>query len=118
MNIGIDMIEISRFIDIENNKDMMNDIFTKNEQKYITSKNNNAETISGIYAAKEALLKAIKKDINKYKLNDIEINHDKNNAPYITLYNDILNDYKDSKFEVSISHDIDYVVAVVIDIKK
>ena len=114
MNIGVDIIKSDRFNELINNDVFLTKYFTKKEINYIKSRDNNLMTIAGIYAAKEALLKSLKKGINNYSLIDIEINHDENNAPYINLYNDIKYDYKNKKFDVSISHDGNYVIATVI----
>ena len=109
---GIDIVKIERFDTLKNNSSLMKSIFTENEIKYINSRNNNSSTIAGLYAAKEAFLKAIKKGINDYSLKDIEISHDNNNAPFIIL-NNLLKD-KYSNYSVSISHDGEYAIASVI----
>ena len=108
---GIDLIKIDRFKDLITNERFMNDNFNINEINYI---NNNIETLSGLFSAKEALLKALKKGINNYSLKDIEVIHDDNNAPDIILHNDLYDLYKDYNISVSISHDNDYAVAIVL----
>lgn len=112
MSIGIDLVYINRFNNL--NENMIKNTFTDNELNYIKSRNYNISTMAGIYAAKEAFLKAIKKGINNYSLKDIEIYHNDNNAPFIEIHGDLENDYQNIKFDVSISHDNEYAIATVI----
>ena len=114
MSIGVDIVNINRFKKLQINENFMNKFFTSNELNYIKSKDNNTATIAGLYAAKEAFLKSIKMGINNYPLADIEINHNDNNAPYISLHNEIKNNFNYKNIEVSISHDGDYAIATVI----
>lgn len=114
MNIGIDMVLITRFDKIKNDTDRMNKIFTNEELQYILKTNYNSATMAGIFASKEAFFKSIKKGINNYSIKDIEILHNKNNAPYVKLHNSLFNDFANKSFDVSISHDGDYAIAIVI----
>lgn len=107
---GIDIVQISRLDKLKINDNFMKKIFRDNELNYIKKHNNSSKTIAGMYAAKEAFLKAIKKGINDYALIDIEIIHDSNSAPYILLHNTLDNsNYK--SISISISHDGDYAIA-------
>ena len=109
---GIDIVKIDRFKDIKNKTALFNNIFNENEIKYIENANYNINTIAGLFAAKEAFLKAIKKGINDYSLKDIEISHNEDNAPFIILHNDLSKLYDSKCFSISISHDGDYSVAI------
>ena len=113
-SIGIDLIKNSRFNDLINNKSFLNKVFNNNELDYIKQSNYSINTISGLYAAKEAFLKAIKKGINNYSLKDIEVIHDNNNAPSIILHNELNKLYNDYNISLSISHDGDYTTAIVL----
>ena len=110
---GIDMINIHRFQDLMRKEKFMNSIFTKEELNYIEKSNFNVSTIAGIFAAKEAWLKALKQGIQNYIMTDIEILHNQNNAPYILLHNQIKKDFPIENLSLSISHDGDYAIAVV-----
>ncbi len=112
-SIGIDLIKNDRFEKLKNNNKFMNNNFNKSELEYFENANMNNTTIAGIYAAKEAFLKAIKKGINNYSLKDIEILHDDNKAPYIKLHNELDKLYKNN-ISLSISHDGDYTTAIVL----
>ena len=107
---GIDLIKIDRFNNLINNDRFMNDNFNINEIKYI---NNNTQTLAGLFSAKEALLKALKKGINNYSLKDIEIIHDENKAPSFIFHNE-LEYLNSSNISLSISHDGEYAISVVL----
>ena len=113
MEVGIDLVEISRFKDKLSNTSFISSIFNQQEIEYI-SKHNSLDTIAGLFAAKEALLKALKKGINNYSLKDIEITHDDNNAPSIILHNNLKNDFDIKHISLSISHDGNYATAIVL----
>lgn len=109
---GIDLLEINRFENLKTNKTFMNNNFTKKELSFFKKCNYNNSSIAGLYCAKEAFLKAIKKGINNYSLKDIEISHEENNAPFIILHNS-LKDFKAGSIALSISHDGNYATAIV-----
>lgn len=60
------------------------------------------EHLAGLWAAKEAVVKASLKPVRK--LTDVKINHDKSGKPSAST--------NQVKFEISIAHDGDYAVAV------
>lgn len=110
---GVDIVKIDRFNNIENNNTLLNKIFNEREIEYIKKRKYNIHTISGMFAAKEAFLKSLKKGINDYSLRDIEISHNEENAPFIILHNILNEKYDSNKFSLSISHDGDYSLAFV-----
>lgn len=109
---GIDLVSIKRFEKFIDNESFLNSIFNTEEIIYI-KKHKKLDTIAGMFAAKEAMLKSIKKGINNYSLKDIEILHDDNNAPYIVLHGKLKEDYEIENISLSISHDGNYAVAIV-----
>jgi holo-[acyl-carrier protein] synthase len=109
---GIDLVEINRFEKLINNNTFLNNNFNDSEIKYI-NEHNSLSTIAGIYASKEAMLKALKKGINNYSLKDIEISHDITGYPFIILHNNIKNDFNLKDISLSISHDGAYAIAIV-----
>ncbi len=113
-SVGIDLIYVKRFDKLKNNITFLKRVFTDDELEYIKKKNFNNETMAGIFCAKEAFLKSIKKGIDSYSLKDIEIIHNENNAPLILLHNDLFNTYKNCNISLSISHDKDYATAIVL----
>lgn len=107
---GIDIVKIDRFDKIKHKSDFLNKYFCENEISYIESKNFNSDTIAGIFAAKEAFLKALKKGIDYCPLNDIEIAHN-NGVPFIVFHNNSSVDI--NNMSLSISHDGNYAIAIV-----
>lgn len=110
---GVDIVKVSRFNDIKENNTLLNNIFNESEIQYIKLRKYNINTIAGMFAAKEAFLKSIKKGINHYSLKDIEISHNEDNAPFIILHNQLKELFDNNNFSLSISHDGDYAVAFV-----
>lgn len=98
--IGIDIVKISRMENSIKSSAFMNKVFTESEREYCKK----AESLAGIFAAKEAYFKALGEGI-KLPLTQIEVLHDSNGKPY-------LNGIENS--DMSISHDGDYAVATVI----
>ncbi|WP_099320666.1 NAD(P)H-hydrate dehydratase [Anaerococcus sp. Marseille-P3625] len=99
--IGIDIVEIKRFSFKKN----IIKIFTKEELDYASSKANYCQSLAGIFAAKEACLKAYGLKISSIIRKKIEIRHI-NNIPILYI------DSVKTNASISISHDGDYAVAV------
>lgn len=115
ISVGTDIIEIDRFKDIENIDKFLEKNFSKNEQNYIKTKKNKFETIAGIFACKEAVMKAFKKGIFTFSLTKVEILKDENNAPYVFINEEISNllkEFNASEICVSISHSKNYATSV------
>ncbi|MBQ9716030.1 MAG: holo-ACP synthase, partial [Clostridia bacterium] len=95
-------------------KDLCKRVFTEDEANYIISKKNPVYTAAGIFAAKEAVVKALGTGfVSDVTYKDIEICHNTQGAPFVLLKNKakaILLD-KGEEIFVSISHDGNYAVA-------
>lgn len=105
MNIGIDLISIDKFrrIKISDFKHWKH-VFSEQEWKYaFTHKVKSAERLSGIFAAKEAAMKAFGKTGVKNFLKFL-VSHKNDGAPLLNL----------PGYKLSISHDSKSAVAVVI----
>ena len=116
---GIDMVKVSRIEKIIETKGdkFYSRILTPNEIDYIYFKNENPQTISGLFASKEAVAKLLGRGIGIVNWKDIEILHDKHNKPYIVLHNEGENLRKElgiDRIHLSISHEKDYAIAMVI----
>ena len=112
--IGTDIIEIQRISKaIERNSNFIKKVFTENEQQYFKTRNNNKHTIAGIFAAKEAVSKALGTGIRGFGLRDIEILHDNLNKPLVNLNLKVIekNNLKKYKLHLSISHSNDNAIA-------
>ncbi len=113
IGIGTDIVEISRFMNIKQN--VIEKIFTPTEIVYISRKK--VETLAGIFAAKESVAKCFGCGFGKFSIRDIEILHNKKNAPLVKLHNAALKFSQQLKvinIKVSISHCKDFAVAFAI----
>jgi len=110
-NIGIDVINIERFRKKEytKNKKFYQKIFTNSEIKYCLEFKNSSEHFAGKFAIKEAVRKSVKE---KIPFNKILTMH-KNSKPRIVLKMKL-----NYEFLVSVSHESNMAVAIVIALKK
>lgn len=100
--IGIDVLEIERVKDFENNENLLQKVFTQSEIEYIKKFKDPKERIAGFFCAKEAVLKALGCP-KTLSMIDIEVLHNKNGSPYIN-FTDKLKSLNIKKIEISISH--------------
>ena len=110
IGIGVDIVEINRFQEkpFEKNENFYKKIFSESEIKYCLQKKNSAETFASKFAIKEAVIKAIKKQIDFL---DILTNYS-DLKPVVSLQND-----HTYNFLVSTSHEKLYAIATVISEK-
>lgn len=104
--VGIDLVYIPRYLDLVDNQDFLQKILTINEQELFHSFDHpqrKLEFLCGRYALKEAYAKALKLGIGKIDFLDFEVLKDESGAPMCNHNN----------VEVSLSHDGDYVIAIV-----
>lgn len=116
MRVGIDIVKVVRFEKLIDKNSFLEKYFTPQEKEYIFSRPNPAETMAGIYASKEAFLKAVGIGIGGgINLCDIEVLHDHNRRPFIKLTEaiNLENFSKDfQNIDISISHTNDTAVAI------
>ena len=103
--IGIDIVSISKFIDKSKSEYFIKRIFTENELLYAYSKTDINKTLAGIFAAKEATVKAFNLNLAYILRKKIEILHI-NSIPVLSINQSIINS------DLSISHDEDYAIAI------
>ena len=110
--MGIDLIGITKVEKIleRHGEKFLEKVFTDDEIKYIEEKHFIPQTVAGIYAAKEAMLKELGTGIGEYSLKDVEVFHDEKGRPYGKA--------GDKLFDISISHEGDYGVAVALLMEK
>ena len=109
--IGIDIIDIKRFrkIPYAKNKRFYQRNFQQSEIDYCLKYRQPAQHFAGKFAIKESIIKAISE---KIAMIDIEVSH-VNSKPTIRLPDN----YQEYSFLVSLSHEKDFAVAVVISKK-
>lgn len=98
--IGTDIVLVSRIEKSIKSERFLRSVYTEREIEHCKS----SESFAGIFAAKEALLKAKGSGI-KSRLCEYEVLHDELGKPY---FNGVEN------CDVSVSHDGDYAIASVI----
>ena len=111
--IGTDIVDVKRIrASIENySAKFVNKIFSLEEQEYCNSKSNPEIHYSGRFAAKEAIIKAIKSSgfDQEFSFNNIKIINYSDGSPYVKL------DFKfKGDIKVSISHTQKHAVAFAI----
>lgn len=112
---GIDIIEIDRIKRaVERHPNFLNKHFTEVENLYFMSKKNSPQSISGYFAAKEAVSKALGTGFRSFRFIDIEIEKDSLNKPFVNLYGNakkIAQEKHIGNIHLSISHSREYAVA-------
>lgn len=110
--IGCDIIEVSRIEHLLNQNRFLEKVYTPHEQKYIQSKT--AHTAAGLWAAKEAVSKALGTGFNGFVMKDIEIINNRNGQPQVVLCNGAkatAEKLKIKQIYISISHEDKQAVA-------
>lgn len=102
--LGIDIVEISRIKKLmDENEKFLHKVFNEDEIERIKERKEPYERAGGIFAAKEAVAKALGTGIGKVSFKDIKIKYNED-SPYAEVF--------DMKFDLSISHERSYAVAV------
>ena len=118
MKLGTDIIEIARIEQAVAKDTFDKRVYTAHELDYAKSRGKQkAASLAGMYAAKEAFVKALGIGFRQGTFQDIEIRRDEYGAPFIQLsgvFKDIFDQKGFTSLELSISHCRDYAVATVI----
>ncbi|RQD67407.1 MAG: holo-[acyl-carrier-protein] synthase [Tindallia sp. MSAO_Bac2] len=86
VSVGTDLIEISRIKKaIEKNNSFLQRILTAEEQEQFAARGSKAETVAGMFAAKEAVAKVLGTGIGKVSWHEIVILKDPEGAPFVKL---------------------------------
>ena len=110
--IGLDLCEISRMERLAGDDWFLNRYFTGDEIAYIRTKGKSAaQTMAGIFAAKEALTKALGTGIT-FDLKEIGISHDEAGMPGYSLAGRAEELGGGNRFWLSITHDGGIAAAV------
>ena len=114
-SVGIDIEEVSRLRFSAKNSRFLGRVFTRDEISYYRSEGKGAQSLAGMYAAKEATIKALSQlESLEYSLNDIEIGHEKG-IPFVKkLRHGGAAIAKHFEFSLSIAHTRNEAVAVVV----
>ncbi len=107
MKIGIDIVEISRFSEMEHRDAFLKRVFTPGEIDYFFKKKNCYESMAGFFAAKEAFSKYLGSGMRGFGWKDIEIVHTVLGKPELRFLGEPM------AVDLSISHSNLVAVAVV-----
>lgn len=112
--LGIDLCEIARMEKLMADDRFMKRWFTPDEIRYVNSKGKGAaQTLAGLYAAREALAKALGSGID-FDLKEAEICHTPAGSPYFRLSGSLAERTSDCRVLLSITHDGGVAAAVCI----
>lgn len=117
---GIDLVKVARIeADVRRSgRSFLDRVFSPEEQAYCNAKRMKFEHYAARFAAKEALLKALKLRPRKgQKLSDIEVRRFPTGKPYIALGGPVrrrLRIPQDAQLELSLAHEREYAIATVV----
>ena len=119
MRLGTDIIEIERIKKaIDRSERFRQRVYTEREIAYCESKRTGSyQSYAGIYAAKEAFLKALGTGLRYGSWHDIEVCHDEFGAPSLIItgaFKKIMQERMYTESIVSISHCRSYAMSTVI----
>lgn len=118
MHIGIDIIEIERIANAVKRPSFIHRVFTEREQAYCKGRGKQQyASMAGIYAAKEAFLKALGTGLRYGSWQDICVIHDEWGAPQLEcsgVFGQMVEERNITKIRLSISHCHAYAVANVV----
>ena len=116
--IGIDTVSIARMTTSIQREGFISKVFSKTETAYCNAASKKEQHYAVRFAAKEAFLKASGKGLMAgYDLKDIEIVHEESGKPMINLhgsFDKLRSENQWTSIHVSLSHDADQAIAIVI----
>lgn len=116
---GVDIVNVSRIdkILLDNRESFYHKIFTTEEINYIGEKGHKTTTIAGLFAAKEAVSKALGTGIGVLGWKDVIILHEPKGRPYINFTErgkNMVDNLGIGEIQISISHEKEYAIAFVV----
>ncbi len=117
--IGVDITTISRIEKSFVKSNFAQHVFTENElREFYNQPKPKFSSLRANFAAKEALSKALGTGIRNFELNEVEILRDSQGCPYFNFYGKAAEIMVDYDAQVSLSHEKDTAIAMVILEKK
>lgn len=123
MLVGIDVLDIVRMEKLVQNEHFLEKYFTEYEIEYVNKNNRMTQSLAGLFAAKEAFLKALGIGIGGgINLNEIEINHHETGKPFVKIVSPKaqiqISTMQVKEIDISISHTDEYCTAICIITKE
>ena len=119
MVVGIDSVEIDRIEKSIENERFLERVFGNNELIELRDNGTRAERCAALFAVKEAFSKAIGTGVRGFSLSEVQMLHDENGKPYLSLSGNAAKIAKKLgySFEVSVTHTRAEATAIVIGTK-
>ena len=119
VGIGLDIVEVSRIAKaLRGSKSITERVFTAEEIRYCSERQNKYQHFAGRFAAKEAALKALGTGWQEgIRWRDVETTAGARGEPRLTLYGKALAIFEESEARrtlLTITHATDYAVACVV----
>ncbi len=117
---GIDLVKVDRMEQVirRSKKGFLDRIFSASEQAYCGSKRMKFEHYAARFAAKEAVLKALKVRPKKgQQLSGVEVKREATGKPFIALSPESRKRFRlpaQAQIELSIAHEREYAIATVV----
>ena len=112
LRTGIDLCEIARMAPLLENAHFLERVLTEGERAYLAGKGRGAaQTLAGLWAAKEAVLKALGTGI-RFPMTDVEILHGEDGEPVCVLHGEALAASGGAAVSVSVTHEAGMAAAV------
>lgn len=119
LGIGNDIVEIARIERAIQNESFKKRVYTPKEIDWIEKKGTGKmASYAGRFSAKEAISKAMGTGVRGFNLVDIEILNDELGKPVVEFKNNLVEEMRNKKVELSISHSREYATAIAIILRK
>lgn len=112
LRTGIDLCEISRMTRLLEKETFLRRVLTEGERQYLAGKGKvAAASLAGLWAAKEAVLKALGTGIS-LPMTEVEILHGENGRPECALHGRAAELAEGAEVSVSVTHEAGMAAAV------
>ena len=109
-NVGIDIESVERFQKMISKEKLLKNIFSEEEYQYAINKVNTAQSLTGIWCAKEAVIKSFS-SIKLLTIREVAVICKKDTAPKASINFSFEKEFK-YDLAISISHTKDYATAI------
>ena len=117
LGVGVDIVAISRIERLIEKPRFLERLFTEKERERFEHIGYIPQTIAGVFAAKEAVSKALGTGFSGFGMRDIEILPDEYGAPHASLYGGALARFSHiggAAIHLSISHERTHAIAMAV----
>ena len=117
LGIGVDIVEISRIERLVRRPRFLKRVFTQSECGRFELLSDPAQTAAGVFAAKEAVAKALGTGFSGFTTRDIEILTDSLGAPFVRLHSGAFERFSclgGAMMHVTISHERGVAIAMAV----